>query len=238
MILYKYLTLEGLEACIQNRTLKFSAPHTFNDPFDFSASPHGLCSHPHWEKTMSNPDRLFMYRRQLGVLCLTRNPLNSLMWSHYGDKHTGAVIGIETEYCGLECSEDNLIPALSGSVQYHSRRPDVSSDILPSVEFLSATNRQLLERLFLIKAAHWAYEEEVRVVRKLKNISNYELIPFNPVHGIAEIYVGAAFFSQQPSEYEPIKRKFVKIFENLPAKKFVCGLHQTTWELETSPWLD
>ena len=36
------------------------------------------------------------YREKAGVLCLTRLPLNPLMWAHYGDEHRGVCLELDT----------------------------------------------------------------------------------------------------------------------------------------------
>ena len=58
-----------------------------------------------------------------GVLSLTRNPLNALMWAHYGDQHAGVVIGINMEVAGFNKIETNLIPATYGDLIYTSSKP-------------------------------------------------------------------------------------------------------------------
>ena len=44
---------------------------------------------------------------RFGVLSLTRNPTNLLMWSHYANEHKGVVIGIDTSNVIFE--EDGIM---------------------------------------------------------------------------------------------------------------------------------
>jgi hypothetical protein len=79
MIVYKYMSLAGLEACLSNRTIRFTKPVNFNDPFDCAASAESTTEGLNVRAVGStNADRLFSIRNAVGVLSLTRNPLNPL----------------------------------------------------------------------------------------------------------------------------------------------------------------
>lgn len=98
------------------------------------------------------------------------------MWSHYGESHQGAVIGIDIEAAGFTCERRNTIPAQFGEVIYTSIKPK-SPAFIPSVEELrsisigSSFNSSLFnlfKRAFLYKSLEWAHEEEVRVIKTLR----------------------------------------------------------------------
>ncbi len=175
MILYKYMSFSAAKLVIESNTVGFSCIEDLNDPFEGAA----LC----FEDTngdMSNVmHNAFKNRlsRNFGVLSLTRNPLNALMWSHYGDDHRGVVLGINMDIANLNDNESCVIPANYGEVIYTSTIPrncfvDPDADELMSVgeEVKSFTEHRLdlFKNAFLYKDYVWGYEEEVRVVKNIK----------------------------------------------------------------------
>jgi len=168
MILYKYVTFQTLEIILSKYTLRLNNPALFNDPFDCGATLHEEMgpdwSTKHRSAAITNAIKMNQHRNMCGVLCLTRNPLNTLMWAHYCSNHTGAVIGIDVGITGLEDESQFIINVKNGSVIYTSVRPSaLDIDIPPTID--SKTDRSILEKMYLQKSTHWAYEEEVRVVK-------------------------------------------------------------------------
>jgi len=114
--------------------------------------------------------------KNYALLSLTRQPFNTLMWSHYGNSHSGVVIGIDVEKAGFTELDRSSIPIQYGEVIYTSTKPQDVHSIPTSTELLDvgvnatfdASSYNLLKRAFLYKSLEWAYEEEVRIV---KNIS-------------------------------------------------------------------
>lgn len=86
-----------------------------------------------------------------GVLSLTEDPVNILMWSHYSANHTGVAIRINT------CYLDDVYRNALIKVRYTNRFP---SPVMASRydEFLP------IDKLFGYKAKHWSYEKEWRYV--------------------------------------------------------------------------
>jgi hypothetical protein len=185
MILYKYVPFETGKKILTMRSIRFSQPEKFNDPFDRPAYPYtddsqhlgGLAG----EARVAHRLRLMEWERAwaqcTGILCLTRTPTNPLMWAHYADSHKGIVIGIDAVWAGLTDEAANLIPAQYGSVVYVSRRSQEPFITAPnSVMTIGGTHHFLsdqyerLQRLFLHKPLCWSYEEEVRVVKSVDGI--------------------------------------------------------------------
>lgn len=193
MVLYKYMRYDTLIACLNGRTLRFNSPGNFNDPFDCLASSED--NRPTAEAFFKIPLAFQIYhaRSQIGVLSLTRNPLNLLMWAHYGENHEGGVIAIDAELAGLGCDESNLIPYQQGNVIYTSLRPSINTlnDGIPEKPD-TPENIALLQKLFLYKSVHWSYEEEVRVIKlfsKEASLTYYDhKIPASAIKGV---YLGA-----------------------------------------------
>lgn len=175
IILYKYYgACSGLRA-IQSRKLGFRTPKDFNDPFELTALSNGEGARIKLDTLRQRVEDL---KAQVVILSLTRSPLNPLMWAHYGQEHTGMVVGYDVSGAFLNSSRYNLIPAEAGDVIYtHTKSPFVMTPetmkVLQKVYKwgLGAEGDQsyeqqaLARRLFLTKHASWVYEEEVRVVK-------------------------------------------------------------------------
>lgn len=91
-----------------------------------------------------------------GVFSLSYNPLQELIWAHYGDSHRGFCIGYDIQR--LVEFDPNTHYVLD--VQYSNAAPTVSSNDLVSTDKPTTVLRKMLG----IKSKPWAYEEEVRVV--------------------------------------------------------------------------
>lgn len=175
MILYKYISFNTAKAILETSTLGFSCIEDLNDPFEgtsVSFEEQGQISSSIIAGAVRN-----RMSRGFGVLSLTRTPLNSTMWSHYGDDHRGVVIGIDVDIANLNSTNSSLIPAKFGDVIYTStkpnkRLPQISAKRLMSVgsevEAYADQDSELFKRTFLFKASPWSYEEEVRVVKNIK----------------------------------------------------------------------
>ncbi|MFC6520321.1 DUF2971 domain-containing protein [Undibacterium arcticum] len=112
----------------------FSSPLNFNDPFEMGAtiSPpsiealmiaipevHGnylsknnqrkVAENVH-SKFKSDPQKVVSEERMqnIGVMCLSEDKNNKLMWSHYADSHRGICIGFSTEYPPFPSKESDL----------------------------------------------------------------------------------------------------------------------------------
>lgn len=85
---------------------------------------------------------------KLGVLCLSKQRDDILMWSHYADGHTGFCLEFDKE--GLKSWN------FCGPVRYRKVYPTFK-------EFVNCPKE--LHRLFLLrKSDHWKYEKEWRVI--------------------------------------------------------------------------
>jgi hypothetical protein len=87
-----------------------------------------------------------IHRKELGILCLTSDPLNLLMWSHYANQHKGFCLGFDTM---------NKFFRKAIQVKY---KQDV-----PIVDIFSRDKYQAVDEL-LTKATDWKYEYEWRIV--------------------------------------------------------------------------
>ena len=90
---------------------------------------------------------------QYGVLCLSENPHDILMWSHYGDCHRGIVLQFDKS-------------ELNNSGFNYCEKVDYGNNIVTLKDINKNRNNPLeLAKLILLKkAAHWNYEEEWRII--------------------------------------------------------------------------
>jgi hypothetical protein len=178
-LLYKYVSLEGLERILRHSTIRFTQPSAFNDPFELlpeiivpagaeekkfelkfdigavrpvAAAEEVLEIPEGWgcSDAMSR-EIVQLLNKEVGILSLSRVATSLLMWSHYADQYAGAVVGFDSTHEFLA----NQIP-----VEYRTSRPR------RHVDTYLAGNPVLLAEL-CAKSIEWKYEQEVRVVRRL-----------------------------------------------------------------------
>jgi len=180
MILYKYVSFDGGCAILNGKTIGFSNPGDFNDPFEMGGG-HGVLPDSDFA-----PLVLKLLMKRSGVLSLTRSPLNPLLWAHYTQNHGGFVIGWDANAAGFTDETKNVIPAQHGNVVYTDTRPNhpqlgSSASMKYGQEYAFRPELfETLQRLFLYKALCWSYEEEVRVVKCVFG-DNLETIPSGPL---------------------------------------------------------
>ncbi|WP_282166384.1 DUF2971 domain-containing protein [Shewanella japonica] len=175
MMLYKYVSFNSAIIMLNKLSLGFTGLEDLNDPFEctnFGFSNAGSI-------TPANAVRIFKqhFSRKYAVSSLTRNPLNSLMWSHYGDSHRGVVVGIDADECGLTLDKEFIIPAQLGEIIYVGTK-NKNLNGVPSEKHLNELRstmtfnpeiRNYLKQAFLYKSLEWGYEEEVRVIKSLSD---------------------------------------------------------------------
>lgn len=101
-----------------------------------------------------------------GVFSLSYNPLQELMWAHYGGSHCGFCIGYDTRK--LVEFEPNTYQVLC--IQYSNAVPTVTT-----ADLLSADSPvTVLQKMLGVKSKPWAYEEEVRVITQAPGLHDYD----------------------------------------------------------------
>lgn len=87
----------------------------------------------------------------MGVLCLTTDPRNLLMWAHYASNHTGLCIGFDASHTPFSSARP---------INYSEKRPRVS--LLERLR----TERELVTSVLFSKSSHWEYESEYRCIKR------------------------------------------------------------------------
>lgn len=110
----------------------------------------------------------------LGILSLTENATNDLMWSHYADSYKGMVVEFDTSNEFFSCPTGTHPDiGLPTKVRYPPQRAKVN---------LSGDAEQSLVALFFSKAPTWAYEAEWRIIRKLADAAKVDKFTPYDIH--------------------------------------------------------
>ncbi|MGH1463319.1 MAG: DUF2971 domain-containing protein [Neptuniibacter sp.] len=256
MILYKYVPYEAGMKILENNSIGFSQPEHFNDPFEVEAA-YPSSDEVNPVNTLLNriqtEAKKSIWKKNTGILSLTRQPLNALMWAHYGDEHKGIVIGIDSSIEQFTCEESNLVPIQYGSVIY--------TDLKPNYPFLSQPKEPMevggtfdfskgqlerLQRMFLYKPGCWSYEEEVRVVKCLKGVElgkpiksgSFNILEVNdrplylldlPENAIREVYFGVRSEAMLPQNALELVEKIHSTRPEVTV--YGCGIGNESWSL-------
>lgn len=228
MILYKYIDENSLDYIFLDNaiSLKFNPIGKFNDPFE---------SFGYSLATVNDDNSLFhlTFRHDinsyLACLCLSKTPLDVLMWSHYANSHNGYVVGIDTEIAGFENCSECVITARDGEIKYRKVRN--TEKIF--VDANSINDNAILKKLLLEKSIHWAYEKEVRIIKKTNKLTINKdslLHMTNNIGAIREIYVGInnKSFPAQARKNQLLNKLILDNKINL----FKCEFKMGTWDLK------
>ena len=181
MSLYKYLKFENLKNILDG-SIRLTQPGAFNDPFemvpelhvpekygtqDFDITINFSLTAPRRAPSTGDLDVDFesdycsdrnsrrilaSLNRGIGILCLSRNSSSLLMWSHYADDYSGAVV---------EVDESHEFFTGYFAVEYRQHRPkkDIGTYL--------ASGEPIPIAELCVKPKEWEYEVEVRIVRNL-----------------------------------------------------------------------
>ena len=190
-ILYKYrpYSVRSLEILIK-KELYFASPQQLNDPYDCQLSIVDTLSEA-IDRTRQTRSKLLDVLEKLqnieelnikiatdfanaGVLSLARIPMNVLMWSHYADDHRGFVLGFElSDKFTTHDNAEHIIGA--ADVIYCESNPFTDFFLNFELEVPSYDDywSSLMEIGLRAKNVCWAYEEEVRVLRKVSGAVSF-----------------------------------------------------------------
>jgi len=110
------------------------------------------------------------FSNTFGVLSLTQNPDNLLMWSHYSESHKGFLIEFEqnADFFDQRINKIDTIRKLK-KVDYVNKRPQIDklfkSEKVEQDDYLE----EIMNLFFLTKSDVWSYEKEMRIVLPLEN---------------------------------------------------------------------
>lgn len=165
--------------------LRLTPPLELNDPFDSKPTKEGIGKKIKFlldeasENGNSHTDTLNLksiYEKDLrnglnefGVISLTEDPYNLVMWSHYAAQHKGIVISVRcnsstfeyhdtlTEKCGIS----KKVPQ---RVTYTDRRPGFE---MPEETIYEYFEQNFFSHFAMSKSNDWSYEKEHRYLIRL-----------------------------------------------------------------------
>lgn len=174
MRVYHFLSGDFALSDLRLKRIKVSRFRDLNDPFELLGA----------DLTDREERRLFrQYKKDLdkhfGVLCFSRSWRNPLLWSHYANKHRGICLGFDVSKSQLR------------EIKYVSGRPKIKPNhYLKSSEGRHETAVDLL----ITKFADWEYEDEIRMILKLKNTvrdpSGMFFLPFSSKLQLRRVVIG------------------------------------------------
>ncbi|MEQ4676886.1 DUF2971 domain-containing protein [Providencia vermicola] len=238
MILYKYLSVSRVLEILNDERIAFTTMDLFNDPFEFSSMKISQDKNLIDVNIVEHVKRIAI-NNNYPILCLTRQPLNPLMWSHYADSHKGIVIGINILKTNFTSEDDNIIPAQYGNIIYTQTKPlydyvskeNFERTVIGETCCYQSNNLEKLQRRYLYKSSHWSYEEEVRIVKCAKSNSLKVSDENNKVYFyslnldmIDSIFIGIR------TPKKDINEILIKLDEKI--KIYECKINKGTWDMK------
>lgn len=169
-LIYKYYGFKSGLLALKKKTLGFNIPSQFNDPMEGR-----LWLHQNGVQS----SLLDTFLDNIGILCLTKNPLNPLMWSHYGENHTGFVIGYDVNEPTLGAQRDSVFSVEDGQVFFSTEfnADNIQNAVVDALQWAicgmeeppSELIKKIIRHILLMKQECWQYEQETRVVKVLTN---------------------------------------------------------------------
>jgi hypothetical protein len=159
-VLYKYYPPERIYDVLDNYTVRFSSPDTFNDAFDTTS-----VSAAAGRTGAKGNASAWLQRRRLGIFCLTEDPDNHLMWVNYSAQHRGFVVGFNTHNEFFSESPPRLVTYVSNPVS------------LPFPEGA------------FFKSDDWKYEKEWRCLRQFDTASPSRNVAYE-LSSVSEVILG------------------------------------------------
>lgn len=139
--LYHFLPAKWAVEDLEQKRIKLSEVENLNDPFE-------LWCMKHEDAKVRKELRRWKTEaaKKYALLCFSKNWSNSLLWSHYGDKHKGVCLGLDVRSDSVK------------KVRYTRERVRLSSTF----------DERTTNTLLFTKSTGWSYEEEWRMWARLE----------------------------------------------------------------------
>ncbi len=170
---YKLLCCKHASDDLKKCRLKVSTFADVNDPFELDAF--GVAwkgglrrEYDAWRESL---------QAEFGLLCFSENWHEPVLWSHYGDKHAGVCLGFD-------------VPSkLLQKANYVEGRLRIEEAEMRGCR----SSQRLKNLLFSTKSDHWKYEQEYRMIVKLRDMKAEDSMffhPFNERLQLKQVFVG------------------------------------------------
>lgn len=162
---------------------------------------------------------------QFAISCFSKLSDSILMWSHYGNKHTGFCVEYNFEKCRNLDVLINLFPVL-----YSVERPSLPMGLF---DFSNPQQVKLnnvsdytpeLTMLLLSKSSEWDYEQEWRIVNPQSQLIDGHLLD---LHTISHIYLGANISKENECLIRDVAKKLT-----IPISKYRISPDKYQLEIE------
>ncbi len=154
----------------------------------------------------------------VGIFCASKTPNNHLLWAHYAEDHTGAVIEFSPNL------EKDSMFRLTEEVIYSNERPHLYTSPKDFMEksLLWKTNDIITDyhkRITLTKSLHWSYEEELRLImHKPVGVLADEKIGFYNEE-LKSLYIGCRMSDETANELitmARVRNPLIEIYKMIP----------------------
>lgn len=215
--LFKYMSAGRLLALLKQPSIRFTQPNALNDPYEchLTLDRKTLLENYREFRRAGDPgisverldesvamaesqlviDALLHYRERrnsLGVVSLSEDPLQLLMWAHYADEHRGSAIE-------LDVTHPALLPRSDGGEHYS----DIRKVEYTQKKIFGVPSPDTIVKVLSTKSTDWSYEREWRLVRTLnltrKAADSIHVVDLD-LSAIRAIYLGAHFDAKSLSE--------------------------------------
>jgi hypothetical protein len=164
------------------------------------------------------------------IFCVAESHKNLLMWAHYAQEHTGAVIK-------LRCLPKIDTPLCAARNVIYSEKPPVIAELNEYVRYITGQGdapADVYFKMFLTKSDHWLYEKEWRVFIPPPSVPTdkngkevlFDFIPLYPEE-IHSVYFGCKMTDQNKKR---IAKYLVNDFEHV--KKYRCIRNEKEYKLD------
>ena len=125
---------------------------------------------------------------RLGILSLTSDPKNVVMWAHYAENSAGVCIGIEIDHSFFK----NYEPLRWGQGAHTLFQPQIVIYQQQRPTYSGATPVRYAEKAFFTKYEPWSYEKEYRILRPISECDATGTVPLYSIPNILikEIIIG------------------------------------------------
>lgn len=163
-----------------------------------------------------------------GILSLSQDPQNILMWSHYASNHKGLVVGLNTQNAMLFEKVSSLygMPRQIKKVTYSPNRP--TGGLVMDANSLQRTH----EINWYTKNECWGYEQEWRIletqVSKMPRCGTSHVVGLEllQIAAIKSIHIGM----RASNEMKSIATDFIK--ENPEILLYQSKMHKSEYKIE------
>jgi len=171
MRVYQFLEKHWAIESMIYRRLKVSLFNEMNDPFELLGV-----------SLKNKRYRADFYQikkevsEEMGAICFSKNWSSPVLWSHYGERHKGVVLGFD-------------VPAAhTHEISYTGSRLEEEL-----IDEFDKNNSDPSLKLLTTKYEHWVYEDEVRMLIKLEHTNSeggIHFLPYCEALKLKEVVIG------------------------------------------------